>query len=515
MRMTDSGGLAGRVLQGMALGPNRIALRLGGMAYSYASIHEMALSLGGVVRGSGTRAPTRVGVLAGVTVSAYTGILAAMYAGAAAVPLNVGFPLARTLQMIKAAGLDTVIVDDHGAGLLASVAASVPEVRLVTASQDGPAATAGPALSEPVPVTRSDIAYILFTSGSTGRPKGVPISHGNVLHFIEAVQSRYQVGPADVVMQTFEPTFDLFMFGLFVPWSANAALVATPPQALRNLPAFTAKHGISVWFSVPAAIRMAKRLTGLSPGSLSSLRLSLFCGEALTFDDAAAWQAAAPASGVENLYGPTELTIACTGHRFNGIPVPGARGLVPIGKPYPGLRHLLVGDDLRPVVKEGELCVTGPQMFGGYLDPRDDTGRFLVHDGARWYRTGDRVVLLPGGDLGYVGRLDQQTKVRGYRVELLEVENALRQLDGVADCAVVPVRFDGETALAAIYSGDPAVAVALPRRLSATLPGYMIPAFVNHVPDLPVNSNGKTDRPLLADWVERNLAKTATYPGSD
>jgi amino acid adenylation domain-containing protein len=509
--VTDTGGLAERILHGIELGPGRTALRAGGTAYSYASIHEMALSLGGTVRGSVTRAPARVGVLTGAAVAAHTGILAAIYAGAAAVPLNPNFPPVRTVQMIRAAGLDTVIVDDRGAGVLAPFAVSVPEVRLVKAgSQDAKAAAgSGAALSEPVPVSRSDIAYVMFTSGSTGRPKGVPISHGNVLHLIDTMQERYQIGPADVVTQTFEPTFDLFMFGLFMAWSANAALVAAPPLAVRKLSAFAAEQGISVWFSVPGTIRLAKKLTGLPPGSLPSLRLSLFCGEALTFDDAAAWQAAATASRVENLYGPTELTIACTAYRFTGMPVPGARGLVPIGRPYSGLQHLLVGDDLLPVADEGELCVTGPQMFGGYLDARDDADRFLTHEGARWYRTGDRVVLLPDGELGYVGRLDQQTKVRGYRVELLEVENALRQLDGVADCAVVPVPYDGEICLAAFYSGDPAIVAAVPRRLSASLPGYMIPAFVNHVWDMPVNSNGKTDRRVLAERMERDLAMTA------
>jgi amino acid adenylation domain-containing protein len=507
----SGGGLAERFLDGMARGPGRIALRVGGTAYSYASIHEMALSLGGALRGSDAWAPARVGVLSGGTVSAYTGILAAIYVGAAAIPLNPNFPPARTVQMIRAAGLDTVIADHRGARVLTSVAASVPGIRLVTVADGAPPEAAGAVLSEPVPITEQDTAYILFTSGSTGRPKGVPISHGNVLHYMDAMQARYQIGQDDVVTQTFEPTFDLFMFGLFVAWSVGAALVATPPQALRKLPAFAAEHCISVWFSVPGAIRVVKRLAGLSPGSLSSLRLGLFCGEALTFGDAAAWQAAAPTSRVENLYGPTELTIACTAHRFTGIPVAAARGLVPIGRPYPGLRYLLIGDDLRPVENEGELCVTGPQMFSGYLDPRDDAGRFLPYEGARWYRTGDRVRLLPDGDLGYVGRLDQQTKVRGYRIELLEVENALRQLDGVADCAVVPVRYNGETSLAAVYSGDPAVAAALPRRLSAVLPSYMIPASVNHVQDMPLNSNGKTDRRLLADWAARSLANSEKH----
>jgi amino acid adenylation domain-containing protein len=500
--MADSDGLAGRFLRGLELGPSREALRAGGVSYTYSWVHQTALRLAGAIGGSPTAGPARVGVLAGGAAAAHVGILATIYVGAAAVPLNPDFPSRRTVAMIRAAGLETVIADDRGAAMLASLRSILPDVRCVPAD---PGAGAGPPLAAPRSARDAAIAYIMFTSGSTGRPKGVPVSHGNVAHFLDCAQRRHQVSPADVLAQTFEPTFDLFMFGLFMAWSAGASLVATPPAILRRLPEFLAGQGVTLWFSVPSTIRTVRRLGRLTPGSLPSLTRSLFCGEALTWDDALAWQAAAPAAVLENLYGPTELTIACAAYRLppagqapaavGGGPV---NGLVPIGHLHHGLRGLLVDAVLAPSDDQGELCVTGPQMFAGYLDPADDDGRFLSHGGQRWYRTGDRVRRIPGVGLAYLGRLDYQVKVRGYRVDLLEVEHALRRLGGVRDCAVVAVARDGETGLAAAYCGDPVPAAELARQLSASLPEYMVPRIIWHTAELPLNSNGKIDRPALA-----------------
>jgi acyl-coenzyme A synthetase/AMP-(fatty) acid ligase len=152
-------------------------------------------------------------------------------------------------------------------------------------------------------------------------------------------------------------------------------------------------------------------------------------------------------------------------------------GIVPIGRPLGDMRCLLTsrsqpsadheGDQL-PADDEGELCMTGSQTFSGYLGPADGAGRFLEHGGLRWYRTVDRVRRLATGELAYIGRLDHQVKVRGYRVELLEVERALRDLDEVSECAVVAVRMNGETELVATYAGEPAAADDLARHHPGT-----------------------------------------------
>jgi amino acid adenylation domain-containing protein len=442
-----------------------------------------------------------VGILAGDgTPVAYVGVLAAIYAGAAAVPLSVKFPLPRTAAMVESAGLTTLIVDEEGARL----AAELDGVRCIyidstTTETVSAAPSGGPLtrLSQPRQAGADDIAYVMFTSGSTGRPKGVPISHGNVIHFLDAAQSRYQLSAEDVLAQTFEPTFDLFMFGLFMAWSANAALVAVPPLALPRLPQFVAKHSITLWFSVPSTIRLAARFGVLTPGSMPSLTRSLFCGEALTRADAAAWHAAAPGAVIDNLYGPTELTMACTAQWWRPDDE-GVNGLVPIGLPFAGLGHVLADPQLRPATDEGELCVSGPQTFRGYLDPRDDEGRFFWLDGQRWYRTGDRCRRLADGTLSYLGRLDHQVQVRGYRIELLEIEHAMRQIEGVRQAAVVVVDRDEEPTIVAWYTGEHEAIDHILKRLAATLPGYMMPKAVRHLDELPLNVNGKVDRIVLA-----------------
>jgi non-ribosomal peptide synthetase component F len=297
------------------------------------------------------------------------------------------------------------------------------------------------------------------------------------------------------------------MFDLFMAWGAGATLVSTPPQVFVDLPEFVRREGLTAWFSVPSAIATARRRRRLSPDSMPSLRWSLFCGEALRESDVVDWQRAAPNSTVENLYGPTELTIACSAYRWTpDDPTEWfVNGVVPIGRVYDGLDHRLIAAG-EPGVDEGELCVRGPQTFPGYLDPRDDAERFILMDGARWYRTGDRVRRLPDGGLAYLGRVDQQVKIRGYRVELPEIEWQLGRFAEVDQAVAVAFAVAGATTLAAFYTGTPMPAGRVAERLSTALPEFMVPRWIWHVDELPLNANRKADRTELArlaqQWAE-------------
>jgi acyl-CoA synthetase (AMP-forming)/AMP-acid ligase II len=243
-------------------------------------------------------------------------------------------------------------------------------------------------------------------------------------------------------------------------------------------------------------ISLVRRMRALAPDSMPSLRYSLFCGEPLLRQDAAGWQAAAGNSHVENLYGPTELTISCSVHRWDPetSPLRCVNDIVSIGTMHPGQSYVLIDADGQPDAETGELCVTGSQMFPGYLDPGDDEGRFLSHAGRRWYRTGDLVRLLPGGELAYLGRRDHQVKIHGIRVELTEVEWGLRRCEGVADAVAVVV--DGE--LFAFYLGTRRQDSELITELGAFFPRHLIPLRYEHLAEFPLNANRKTDRPALA-----------------
>ncbi|EEP74799.1 non-ribosomal peptide synthetase [Micromonospora sp. ATCC 39149] len=367
------------------------------------------------------------------------------------------------------------------------------------------------ALDRPVPVRPDDVAYILFTSGSTGRPKGVRITHGNTAHYFRQLDARYDFAPQDVFSQTFELNFDCALFDLFSAWGAGATAVAVPAPAYRELPAFLAGAGVTVWFSTPSAIDLVRRMGGLTPAALAGLRWSFFAGEALQCRDAADWQRAAPHSTLENLYGPTELTITVTAHRWAGADSErlAVNGVVPIGVLHEGHDRLLLGDDGERDDREGELCVAGPQLAAGYLDPADEAGRFLHRAGRRFYRTGDRVRRVAGDQLLYLGRRDFQVQVQGQRVELAEVEHALRAC-GAYDAVAVGVPGQASTELFAFYTGTPVPVVDLVRRLRELLPDGVIPRHYRHMAEFPLNGNRKVDRARLADRARELVAGTGS-----
>jgi amino acid adenylation domain-containing protein len=498
---------------GLAAAPDGDALRIGDRRWTYAEVHEMALSWAGTLRAASPERLRSVGVLAAGTPECYVGILAALYAGAVAVPLSPAFPPERTDAMVTAACVDAFIADGRGADILARTGlAGHRPVLVPDAEATGPAGITigsqpGRALTRPAAAGPGDVAYVLFTSGSTGRPKGVPVSHGNVNHFLWYNQQRYGFTPDDVCSQTFAATFDLAMFDMFMAWGAGATLESTPVHAFLALPEFIERKKMTVWFSVPSAIAVARRRGALGPGSMPSLRWSLFCGEALMRQDAEDWQAAASQSVLENLYGPTELTIACSAYRWTPgrSPTQCVNDVVPIGTVYPALSHVLIDPFGQPAPAEGELCVTGPQMFSGYLDPRDDENRFLVHSGRRWYRTGDRI-RLDGEVLQYLGRVDHQVKIRGYRVELAEIEHAARALPGIGQVAAVPVRYQGIVELAMFYAGSALTPEELIVVLAQALPDYMVPRWAWRVDDMPLNVNQKVDRRALADMATAQVS---------
>jgi amino acid adenylation domain-containing protein len=488
----------GWFLRGLAADPDAIALRIGPQRISYRRLYGQALGLAGSLIAACGR-PRRVGLLASRSERAYAGLLAAGFAGAAVVPLNPEFPAERTRRMVASAELDALIADDAGLALLPALADELGRAPVITDQ-------AGPPLAWPVTAAPDDIAYILYTSGSTGRPKGVPVLHRNVCAYLSYVHERYGFTRDDVFSQTFDLTFDLSIFDLFTAWGCGGTLVCVPPQAFAGLKEFVAHHGITVWFSSPSVISLIGRLRGLNPGDLTSLRWSLFCGEPLLRHDAADWQAAAPRSRVENLYGPTELTISCSVYRWAPVTTPDlcVNDIVPIGTMHPGMRYMLLGPNGRPDPREGELCVTGTQMFPGYLDPADNEGRFVEHEGQRWYRTGDIVRVLSSGDLAYLGRRDQQVKIRGVRVEIAEVEWGLRRCTGVKEAVAVAVA--GE--LVAFYLGDPRPSTALIAELDTFFPRYQIPRLFHHLTEFPLNANRKIDRPALASLATELMSGT-------
>jgi amino acid adenylation domain-containing protein len=501
----------------VAAHPDAAALEVGEQRLSYAELGRLVDALAArILAARGGNAPARIGLLAARSVPAYAGYLAVQRLGATVVPLNPIFPAERSAAIARAGKLELALVE-HGDGK----ELPVPAMRLDGALLRELAAAPPRALPAP-DCGETDLAYILFTSGSTGAPKGVPIQHRNLSPYISHIIRRYATGPGCRLSQSFDLTFDPSVFDMFAAWGSGAALVVPSRNDLLAPVRFINGKAITHWFSVPSVVSFADRLHALAPGCMPDLRWSLFAGEAMTLQQARAWHAAAPRSTVENLYGPTELTVTVTEYRLpaNAADWPStSNGTVPIGEVYPHLEHAIVGEGGQPAL-EGELCIRGAQRFAGYVDPADNRNRFLEQAGSgfvpydgsgplrepHWYRTGDRV-RREGGEIVHLGRLDQQLKIRGYRVELGEIESVLRQQPGVRDAFVVPLRSsDGEIDLVAAYTGLEQDQRTLLPGLRASLPQYMIPRRLTWQEQLPLNVNGKVDRKALAELLNPIVA---------
>lgn len=504
--------------------PDRPALELGGEVLTYRALHDIAASLAATLDAHATPGePPLTAVFGHRSITAYAGVLGGLFRGHGYVPLNPAFPTDRTRAMLARSGCRTLIVDTHGAAQLEAVLDGIetPLVLLLPEHDDVSLIAARFPLHRVLgrmdqqdaarwshrEVDPGAIAYLLFTSGSTGQPKGVMVAHRNVTHFVDAMVERYSISENDRFSQTFDLTFDLSAFDMFVAWERGACLCC-PTQAQKMLPArYVGDCGITVWFSVPSTAILMSRLRLLKPGRFPALRLSLFCGEALPVEVTQKWAEAAPNSIVENLYGPTELTIACTLYRWNPqlSPAECEHGVVPIGEPYPGMKTLVVDESLLevPPGETGELLMTGPQLtLGYYRDAERTAAAFVTPPGINevYYRTGDRVRRPTAGKpLIYLGRVDNQIKIQGYRVELGEVEAVLRQEAGVEVAIAVgwPVTASGADGIVGFIGADEADVAAIRERVTGRLPPYMHLSELRLVAEFPLNSNGKVDRKAL------------------
>ncbi len=488
--------------------PGEPAVEVAGTSVTYQELYELAEILAGQILRAHGKTPSRLALLADRTILGFAGYLAALRIGAVVTPLNPTFPVTRNATVCQLAGVDLVLADSSST---ARLAAGLPVTALALPELDGAGADLPPYRG-----SADDVAYVLFTSGSTGRPKGVPIRHRNLSPYIAHNIDRFDVGPGCRMSHTFDLTFDPSVFDMFVTWGGGATLVVPQRMGLLTPVSYIADNALTHWFSVPSVVSVSAELGNLPTGVVDSLRYSVFIGEALTMSQATAWHAAAPGSIIENVYGPTELTVACSEYRLPRDPRNWPRtsnDTVPIGPIYAFLECLVLDESGDPA-EEGELCVRGSQRFDGYLDADDNKDRFLSrHDGltarydgsteltaAHYYRTGDRV-RLEAGEWVHLGRLDHQVKIRGFRVELGEIEAAMRRCPGVRDAVVVTVERGDDVELAGFHVGAPVGAAELIRWLRKQVPIHMVPRRFTQLPEIPLNPNGKVDRGRLRELL--------------
>lgn len=518
--------------------PDRPAIDVAGREVTYRELSERATRLAATIQAKTPAGGSPLtAVFAYRSESAYAAVLGALMAGNGYVPLNRTFPIDRTRLMLERSMCRSVIVDHESEAQLdrlltgietplllvfpdrsdvADVRARFPSHQIVGSNE---LSSREQWRVADVPI--SSVAYLLFTSGSTGQPKGVMVSHQNVLSYLDWTIPRYGINEQDRCSQTFDMTFDLSVHDMFVTWEKGACLCCPTPKALIKPGAFIVDAGLTTWFSVPSIAVFMKKLGTLKPEMYPGLRLSLFCGEALPIEIVKSWAEAAPNSIIENIYGPTELTIACTAYRWDKMRSPAEceQGVVPIGHPFDGMEVRVSDDEFREIQPggDGELLMTGAQLSLGYWEDPEKTAKAFVtppDSNKIFYRTGDRVRRpISSAPLIYLGRMDYQIKIMGHRVELGEIEAAIREESGVDGVVALgwPISASGAGAIEAfLQTSDPLDSAALQQRLAARLPKYMIPRRLHVLPELPVNSNGKYDRKALIAKLDQMQSITST-----
>jgi non-ribosomal peptide synthetase-like protein len=487
-----------------------LAVDAGDEALTYPQLDGRANRLARYLMDLGVGPGDRVALLVDRAIQAYVGMLAVLKAGAAYVPLDAAFPPDRLSYIVEDAGVGVVLSVEHLRPLLAEVDTQVVCLDIV-ASEIEACDDGRPRAGERGDAA-DDLAYIIYTSGSTGRPKGVAIEHPSICNFVRVAAQMYGVRPDDRMYQGLTIAFDFSVEEIWVPWMVGATLVPKPPGPSLlgpELREFLAVRRVTAMCCVPT-------LLATLDDDLPDLRFLLVSGEACPHDLIVRWHR--EGRRFLNVYGPTETTVTAT------WTVAHPDRAVTIGVPLPTYSIVVLDPDdpqrALPPGEIGEIGIAGIGLARGYVGREDATAKAFVPDfldipgnpSGRIYRTGDLGRVNADGEIEYLGRIDLQVKIRGYRIELTEIESVLLQVPGIAQAVVdVYEPVPGTVELVGYYSlrqntgeVDPADIAA---RLRDRLPAYMVPAYLEHLPVIPMTTSDKADRKRLPPPTTRSLAE--------
>jgi amino acid adenylation domain-containing protein len=497
--------------------PDAPAVRCGEELLSYRELNRRANRLAWRLRNEGVAPGTPVGVLLNRSTGSVVAALAVMKTGGVYVPLDPAYPAAHLAFIREDARLQVLVTEpgllSEAAGCKVLCLEADAETR-VGEQEENPVSGAAP----------STLAYLIYTSGSTGKPKGVMITHANLCHYVHAMREALGIRPDDGYLHTASFAFSASVRQFAVPLFCGARLDIASSEAIRNPRALfesVKAQGTSIIDLVPSYWRMCRQaLAGLTPACRAELltnqiRLALSASEPLPPDEIGEWGSAfRPDAKWINMFGQTETTGIVTVY-----PVPPrdavSRNVVPIGRPIANTRVHVLDSSRQPVPPGvwGELYVGGAGVGLGYLNDPALTAHAFVPDpfsgipGARLYRTGDVTRYLAEGTLEFAGRVDQQIKLRGYRIDPGQIEAVVRRHPDWSECAVVPsVDANGESRLVACVVAAPGVqgdSAELRAFLKRQLPDYMIPSKIISMAALPRTPSGKVDRTALGSSLQR------------
>jgi amino acid adenylation domain-containing protein len=487
--------------------PDAIALIVDQQQIAYCELDRRANQLAQHLRNLGVGPEIFAGLLLKRHADLIVALLAVLKAGGAYLPLEPGYPPERLRFMLQDSEATIVITEESLAGELLAFQNSGTGTRVVCLERDCEVISHLPQTAPPSAVLAENIAYAIYTSGSTGTPKSVVINHSSAVTMAQWAGEYFTREQLAGVLASTSISFDLSVFELFAPLSVGGTIILA--ENALQLPTVSATATVTLVNTVPSAMAELVR-NGLLPASVETVNLA---GEALSRELVDQLYAVESVKKVINLYGPSEdttySTYALSGREENGTPA--------IGRPVANTHVYVLDRAGKPVPAgvTGELYIGGAGLGRGYWRRPELTAERFVPDcfsgtpGGRLYRTGDLVRYREGGVLEYLGRSDHQVKVRGYRIELAEIETALRKHEQVRDAVVIVSEEDSEKRVVAyvVRKDEEATAADLRAWMRKRLPEYMVPQTFVMLEEMPLTANGKVDRRALPAANERDGAE--------
>ena len=494
--------LASRFAATAAIHPERTAITFGAKSLSYAELDAASRRVASALSALNIPADALVAIYLDRSIEMIVAMLGAIKAGAAYLPLDQNYPVARIRETIEDAKPIAVLAEFDRLGQLEGSCENLFDIHqlLSTKEIETPAVNTQP----------SDLAYVIYTSGSTGKPKGVMVTHENVIRLLDRTAHWYRFDYKDVWTMFHSFAFDFSVWEIWGCLLYGGRLVIVPYALSRSPEEFyelLATEGVTVLNQTPTAFSLLMQAESRIKPRPLALRYVIFGGEALNIRALQPWF---EAHGEEtpqliNMYGITETTVHVTYRRIVSADAQREQESL-IGEPIPDLRIVLLDEALQPVAagETGEICIGGPGVARGYLNRPELTAQRFVSDplslvSGHLYRSGDLAYRRQDGELVYLGRADRQVKINGFRIELGEIESVLTSLAGIAQVCVIP-HADGQIQRLAAYYVSTHETVELNTLRSwaeAHLPAHMRPAFYVPMAALPINNNGKVDRDAL------------------
>jgi amino acid adenylation domain-containing protein len=488
--------------------PERNSFYINDQPFSYKTLSGKISSIRLSIEETDQSETNMVGVLLHDDIETYAAVFGILFAGKGFVPINPEVPLDRNASVIEQSEIKTILASKIDAELKEYCISNNISVINSAELKETPINLELPNISD------ESIAYLLFTSGSTGIPKGVPIRRKNLNAFIDAFFALgYQIDENDKFLQMFELTFDLSIMSYMVPLCKGACVYTVSPEQIKYMAIYSLleDHEITFALMVPSILSYLKPY--FDDIRLEKLKYSLFCGEALYKDIAEEWKNCVPNALLQNVYGPTEATIFCLTYDINSSESKEYKGILCIGKPMKNVEAIIVDENQKPLSsnQKGELCLYGSQNTAGYWkNPEKNKEAFftITENGfdKTYYKTGDLAYFDENGDFLYAGRIDNQVKIDGFRVELSEIEHHAREFTKKTN--VVAIAFQnniGNTQIVLCIEKLTEGEEELMTFLKTKLPVYMIPSNVQSLDIFPLNINGKIDRKAIKKQIESTL----------